>query len=241
MTDSKDLAVVSGNLAIIGDAEAMKAKLAVTTECRKVVTEYISENFVPGVDFGPTDDRSKKKTLKKPGAEKICGLFNTRPTWTRDEDTWEMLGRPPGTVCYVCHIIDNATGKIVGEGRGAETVGNKSRDANKTIKNAEKCALVDAALYTFRLSELFTQDDGGNGGSNPQASLDTMKAAFMTAVQAMRMGQNTDMTDLRFIRRVVEQELHKTKIDSVGEMEAISKVVLEDKLFDLATGEKIPA
>jgi hypothetical protein len=145
-------------LAVLGTPEDLQAQLATFSEKRRVVIDYIAESFVEGMDFGKAYEGSAKKTLLKPGAEKICRLFNTSPVWSKDEDTWEMLGRPNGVVCYICRIVDNVSGQTLGEGRGAGTVGDKKRDANKTIKIAEKCALVDAALYTFCLSEMFTQD-----------------------------------------------------------------------------------
>ena len=154
--------IAEGGLANLPSAEQMRSLCTENEAKRGAIVEYIKRNFMEGTDYGPTDDRSAKPTLKKPGAEKICRLFNTRPVWRKDADTWQMLGEPAGTVCYVCEIIDNTSKAVVGEGRGAETLGAKKRDANKTIKNAEKCALVDAALYTFCLSEMFTQDLGDN-------------------------------------------------------------------------------
>jgi len=166
------VSVREGELATLGTAEDLRAKCEAFEAKRAVVVEYIKRSFIENTDFGPADPRNAKRTLLKPGAEKVCRLFNTRPTWRRDDETWEMLGKPAGTVCYVCEILDNTTGEIIGEGRGAETIGNKKRDANKTIKNAEKCALVDAALYTFCLSEMFTQDLGAGPDANPAPAAD---------------------------------------------------------------------
>jgi len=220
-------------LAGLGTIEEMKANIKAMEERRSVVVEYIDANFEKGIDFGPTDDRSDKPTLKKPGGEKICRLFNTHPTWKRDDETWEMLGKPGNVVCYICYIVDNATGNIIGEGRGAETVGNKGRDANKTIKNAEKCALVDSALFTFALSEKFTQDDGGR-----QRSLTASKENFNIEIANARMGEQSELTDTQFIIKILLAELHKKRIDTAGELIHLRKVLFEQKLYDFATGEK---
>lgn len=223
-------------LAVVGDKDAMIAKLHDFEERQQVIIDHIDKHFVRDIDYGPTDDRSPKPTLKKPGAEKVCRMFNTRPVWRRDDETWEMLGKPPGEICYICQIIDNATGQVVGEGRGADRVGNKKRDANKAIKNAEKCALVDAALYTFCLSEKFTQDEIGNG--NGDASLSDEKRAFMVDVGEWRRGCESSLTDINFIRAVIEQELHKTRIDTLGELAHVRDVIRD---YDRATAQKIPA
>ena len=117
--EGEEIVPVVAGLAAVGSAADMANKLGAFAERRRVVLDYISANFVKGVDFGPTDDRSDKPTLKKPGAEKLCRLFNTTPRWRRDTETWEMLGSPAGTICYICEIVDNVTGAIIGEGRGA--------------------------------------------------------------------------------------------------------------------------
>ena len=241
MTQASDTSPIDNgpvtDLATLGDAGNMREALKAFNECRQVVLEYIADQFVEGVDFGPSDPRSDKKTLLKAGAEKVGSLFNTRLTWEMDRETWEMLGSPAGTVCYVCRIVSNATGNVVGEGRGAESVGNKKRDANKAIKIAEKCAAVDAALYTFRLSELFTQDMGTNGYTG-KPDVGGMKDLLLADVTKARQGIQSSLTDRGLLAIVVKAELHKEIAETQGEVEHIGRVILRDKLYDLATGEK---
>lgn len=227
-------------LAVLGSAVEMAEKLEETDKKRTVVHDYIKRNFRPGVDFGSADQRNPKPTLLKPGAEKVCGLFATRPTWRRDDDTWEMLGKPVGTVCYICEIISNETGAIVGEGRGAEKVGNKGRDANKAIKAAEKCALVDAALYTFNLSEIFTQEEGGPDSVAAGMDLNAQKQALIDAVDLWRRGCESPLSTIQFLVIVIESELHRKQVKSIGEIDHIRKVLLVDKLYDPATADKFP-
>jgi hypothetical protein len=221
-------------LAGLGDGKAMLDKMKKYEEIRSIIFKWIEDNFVKDVDWGPTDERSDKPTLKKPGAEKICRLFDTHPTWAMDRETWEMLGQPKDVACYICHIVDNSTGKIIGEGRGAEKVGNKGRDINKTIKNAEKCAIVDAALYTFMLSEKFTQDDGKAG----KTQLAELKRIFINDIGEARAGVVSTLSDLNFLVAVIEAERHKKSIDSFGELSHMRKVVLEQKQYDFGTGKK---
>lgn len=221
-------------LSALGTPEMMRKHLDDNSQRLAVVHQYIADNFKPGIDFGKAYDEAKKDSLLKPGAEKICKLFNTTPRWRRDNDTWEMLGKPAGVVCLVCEIIDNATGNIIGEGRGAEKVGNKSRDANKTIKIAEKCSLVDAALYTFNLSSIFTQDMPTKENVFKQE-----KSQLWDDICAARIGENSSMKNSEFFRKVAF-ELCEGEPTTVGAIRGIRKAVLDDGLYDLSTGERIP-
>lgn len=223
---------VSG-IEALGSAEKMRGELAEVTEKFKIITEFIGQHFVKGVDYGAADPRCDKPTLLKPGAEKIVQLFNTRAVWTRDDDTWEMSGREKGLFCYICRIVSNKTGAIVGEGRGADRVGNKSRDANKAIKAAEKCALVDACLYAFQLSDFFTQEMG-----TQYSVLVELKQKLMSDVAMHRLGVESPFTDLMFLKSVLETELHKTKATTIEEIEHIRKVLFDLKLYDLRTAKR---
>lgn len=223
----------SGYIAL-GSAEDMRLKLAETEEKKKIIFEWIENNFVAGTDFGKTDDRSDKDNLMKAGAEKIVRAFNTRAEFHPDWDTWKMLGKPQNIVCYKCLIVDNATNKVIGEGRGAETLGNKGRDANKTIKNAEKCSLVDSALYTFMLSEKFTQDGGKN-----KTVLADLKSAILADVTVERAGVDSELTDLLFLKKIMDSEIHKNRVTTIGEAAHLRKQLFEKRLYDFSTGEKV--
>ncbi len=220
--------------AALGSVEDMKRKLAETEEKKAVIFEWIENNFFAGIDFGKTDDRTTKDSLMKAGAEKIVRAFNTRAEFHPDWDTWKMLGSPKNIVCYKCHIVDNASNKIIGEGRGAETLGNKKRDANKTIKIAEKCAIVDAALYTFMLSEKFTQDGGKSG-----TVLADLKRQILADISVERAGEVSDLTDLLWLKKVMDIEIHKSHIGTIGEAAYLRKQLFEKRLYDFSTGDKI--
>lgn len=227
--------VVQGTqgLEVLGDKSELEARIKKYEETREVIVDYIDRNFTKGIDYGWTDPRSmEKSTLKKPGAEKICRLFNTSPEWMVDWDTWKMLGEPKNIVCYICYIKDNATGRIIGQGRGAATVGEKSRDVNKTIKNGEKVSVVDACLYTFMLSEKFTQDDGG------KASLVVLKENLILDTGVLRAGIKSQMSDVKWLHEVMKQEIHKSIISTIAEHAHMRKSIFEEKLFDLSTGVK---
>lgn len=221
-------------LAVLGSKEEMLVRLEDNAGRLQVAHDWITKNFEPGIDFGKADDRSPKETLLKPGAEKVCNLFNTTPRWTKDADTWEMLGDPKGTVCFLCHIIDNATGAIIGQGMGAATVGDRQRDANKTIKIAKKCALVDAALSTFSLSERFTQDTPVQ-----RQAFAEEKEELKVRVSEMRTQCDSSMTNNQFLHKVASDYL-KEPATTIGAIRRLRKAIVEQELFDLATGEKVP-
>lgn len=217
----------------LGSAEQMVQRLDEYSQRIKAVHQWMLDNFEPGIDYGKADDRTTKDSLLKPGAEKVCNFFQTTPVWSKDDETWEMLGRPAGTICFICRIVDNASGMVIGEGRGAETLGNKKRDANKTIKIAKKNALVDAALSTFCLSERFTQD------SPEQRSLfETEKNELKSFVAAERAGCDSSMTNNQFLKRVAENYLHEMP-QTVGALRKLRSAIAKG-MYDLATGEKIP-
>lgn len=220
----------------LGGAEKMRQKLEEYEAIKNVIIEYVNNNFHPEIDFGQTDSRSEKKTLKKPGAEKLCRMFNTHPTWLRDTDSWESSGKPAGTIFLICRIIDNETGQIIGEGRGAAKIGETGRDANKTVKIAEKRAIVDAALYTFMLSEFFTQDEGAR---NSAFTLSEWKKDLVSTVGTLRIGVESNLSDLNWIVKVCEHMLHQKQITTLGQCQAVRKAVVEERKFDLSTGEKV--
>jgi len=135
------------------------------TEQRKLINEYIAQNMRTGVDYGTIKftkrdgtEVESKPSLFKPGSEKFCSLFHFRPTFERDDDTWEMSGKIPGLFCYRCQLV-STSGAIVGEGRGTAKVTEKQGwTENNAIKIAEKRAQIDAVLRTGGLSDFFTQD-----------------------------------------------------------------------------------
>lgn len=162
---------------------------------REIITKFVADQLVEGVDYGrihinkncenkyncKSKGHFSKKVLFKPGQEKIFSLFGITAVCEKDSEALEMLGNTPGTVALICKVYKN--GRQIAEGRGAATVGDLKRDANSTLKIAEKRARMDACL-SLGFSEFFTQDledgdytgDGaagssGNGDTTPPASL----------------------------------------------------------------------
>lgn len=144
----------------VEDINDFKQKIEIEREKRKLLAEYIKENLREGIDYYTItfkDGKVSKPTLSKAGSEKFLSLFNFKIKFSKDEETWEMLGRVPGVVCYKCEVYTRL-GELMGEGRGARNIRQDNGDVNKSIKMAEKAAQIDAVLRISGLSDYFTQD-----------------------------------------------------------------------------------
>lgn len=140
--------------------EKLDVMLNEETAKRQLINKYIEANLVKDVDYGTITIMGKesKPSLFKPGSEKMCSLFHLTPKFSQDLETWEMLGKKPGIICFKCELVNDRL-VVIGEGRGtATTAMEKDFDTNKQVKIAEKRAQIDAVLRAFSLSERFTQD-----------------------------------------------------------------------------------
>ena len=140
------------------DPTTLEQNIANWHQMRALLTTYILEHMQEGIDYYTLTIGGKvsKPSLSKAGSEKFLSLFNVHATFRKDDETWEMLGRPAGVICYICELYTKR-GELVGEGRGAREV-LKEKDINKAIKMAQKSAQIDAVLRTGALSDAFTQD-----------------------------------------------------------------------------------
>ena len=136
----------------------LELKIANWNQMRALLTAYISQNMKEGSDYYTLTigGKESKPSLSKAGSEKFLSLFNLQAKFRKDDETWEMLGRPAGVICYVCALYTKG-GEFVGEGRGAREV-RQDKDTNKAIKMAQKSSQIDAILRTGCLSDYFTQD-----------------------------------------------------------------------------------
>jgi hypothetical protein len=135
------------------------------------------------------------KVTATPGGElyQVQGstqTYTVNDQCTKDDDTWEMLGRPAGLLCYVC-TLTTRSGEVLGEGRGARDIQKDKGDINKAIKMAQKSAQCDAILRTGALSDLFTQDIGEEGDTaGPQGeseNADHYKRQIMALLTALQV------------------------------------------------------
>jgi len=167
----------------------LEARIAEVNDYKGMIDIFIQTALTKDIDYGIIKIKRKdkktgkyyevesKSTLFKAGAEKFASLDKARAVWSRDDETWEMLGMTKGILCYTCHL-KNAKGQTIGEGKGtakAELEGSGADfNINKQVKIAKKRAFVDAVLTTYSLSERFVQDledmPKQNGTSKPQGN-----------------------------------------------------------------------
>jgi hypothetical protein len=136
--------------------------LARRSENRRALIEWIRASLVDGVDFGAVPLRRggySKPSLRKPGAEKICGMLGVTASFPtlKDYETAALEGRRLEQIILRCHLA-SPDGQIVADGVGARAVEQDRGDLNKSLKMAVKSAMIDATLRMAGLSEIFTQD-----------------------------------------------------------------------------------
>lgn len=129
---------------------------------RRALIEWVRSSLVDGVDFGAVPLRRggfSKPSLRKPGAEKICGMLGVTASFPtlKDYEAAVIEGRPLQQIVLRCHLL-GPDGQIVADGVGARSVEQDHGDINKSLKMAAKSAHIDATLRMAGLSEIFTQD-----------------------------------------------------------------------------------
>jgi hypothetical protein len=143
------------------DVTTFSAALVRRGDNRKALMQWVRDALVDGVDFGSIMIRGKasKPSLRKPGAEKICGMLGVIPTFPTlpDYERMALDGKTIESVILRCHLL-NPDNRIVADGIGARSVAQDSGDLNKCLKMAAKSAHIDATLRMAGLSEIFTQD-----------------------------------------------------------------------------------
>lgn len=161
-------------------SEQFKAGLDRRKANRELLMEWLRSALVEGVDFGRIHVVSKDRcqfarqgrvkdcgepshwsraSLFKSGAEKITGMLGMTVHYPSlpDYEQAVLNGVVLTTVMLRCELRD-AHGRVVAEGVGARSVGQDYGDINKTLKMAEKSALIDGCLRLAGLSEIYTQD-----------------------------------------------------------------------------------
>ena len=189
-----------------GNVVEFKGALVRRGENRKALIEWIREALVDGVDYGKIHTQKKsecrhkgppdctpelepyhwsKPTLRKPGAEKICGMLGVTATFPtiKDYEQAALNGIPISSIILRCHLL-SASGDVIADGIGARSAEQDYGDLNKALKMACKSAHIDATLRMAGLSEIFTQDleDMVPAGTDP----DRQPAAQAQPAQAQR-------------------------------------------------------
>lgn len=145
-----------------GNVVEFKQALARRGENRSALIAWVREALVDGVDYGAikrSNGSMTKPSLRKPGAEKICGMLNVIPTFPtlKEYEQLALQGIPIDQIILRCHLL-SMTGEVLADGVGARSMKQDSGDLNKALKMACKSAHIDATLRMGGLSEIFTQD-----------------------------------------------------------------------------------
>ena len=140
--------------------EQFKEGLERRSNNRAMLLSWIRSALQENVDFGviPNKQGNAKKSLWKPGAEKIAGMLGVIARFTfQDLDTLLSQGVIPEYVVVHCQLLDGNQ-RVLAQGVGARNLQKDYGDLNKALKMAEKSAHIDAVLRLGGLSEVFTQD-----------------------------------------------------------------------------------
>ena len=158
---SSELAVAETNVVALHSPmdmpiEQFKAGLEQREANRQALLQWIAKTLVEGVDFGVIRN---KKSLWKPGAEKITGMLGIKreyPGIDKYQDA-AVEGKSIDQIVIKC-VLKNGQNVHVSEGLGGRTVRQEGGDLNKAIKLAAKSSFIDGTLYLVGLSEIFTLD-----------------------------------------------------------------------------------
>ena len=145
-----------------GNVVEFKQALARRGENRGALIQWVRNALVDGTDYGAikrSNGSMTKPSLRKPGAEKICGMLGVIPTFPtlKDYEQLALQGIPIDQIILRCHLL-SAAGDVLADGVGARSLKQDSGDLNKALKMACKSAHIDATLRMAGLSEIFTQD-----------------------------------------------------------------------------------
>jgi hypothetical protein len=159
--ESTAVAVRSGN-PFDGNVAEFRGALERRGENRGALIQWVRNALVDGVDYGAikrSNGSMTKPSLRKPGAEKICGMLGVIPTFPtlKDYEQLALQGIPIEQIILRCHLL-SAGGEVLADGVGARSMKQDGGDLNKCLKMACKSAHIDATLRMAGLSEIFTQD-----------------------------------------------------------------------------------
>ncbi len=134
-----------------------------TAEHYQLMVKFVKQQMIENIDYG-TIPGTKKPTLFKAGAEKLCRLFNLRPTF-EIVDSIVNFEKPLFHYHYRCslyrsgELVANADGICNSYEARYKKQQYKTFDLVNTIcKMSQKRALVASVLASCGASEFFTQD-----------------------------------------------------------------------------------
>lgn len=138
--------------------------VSIATSHYQTMVEFVKLQMSEGTDYGIIPNTNGKPTLLKPGAEKLCRLFNLSPTFEIIHSITDF-DKPLFHYHYRCTLYRH--GEVAGQGEGCCNSKEKKYEkqqykvfdlTNTIVKIAQKRAMVAAVLVVAGASEFFTQD-----------------------------------------------------------------------------------
>lgn len=194
---SNDIAIQDSSRAVSANTEEIKRNIV-------AVKSMMGDILVQGEHFGTIPGCGKRPALFKSGAEHLLNAFNIGVELDVDRDD---LANGHREYIITAHAVNRATGQRIGSGVGsASTMESKHRyrndwidgkkiklenpdpadQYNTVLKMGKKRAVVDLALTTLGVSDLFTQD------IEEAVVDDTVGPGALAAIRAMRDALNVD-------------------------------------------------
>ena len=235
MSDTNGVVVARNPLDL--DPSDFTTKMSTREKNRDFVIKWCLKHFKKDVDYGTP--MGKKKSLYKPGAEKILVMLGLKPNFPNLYKVEEAGsgGVEIENIVLKCEIT-TSDDYVVGTGVGARQVSKDRGDLNKALKMAKKSAMIDATLTGCGLSEVFTQDledvklEKDDGSTFPQTQKKTpvkqgdkvpTKSVIITAIKGFKNDPNYDT--------IVRNAIGKRSLDELGipELKKLGKELKEKK------------
>lgn len=130
----------------------------------KMMVEFVKQQMKKDVDYGVIPNTNNKPILLKPGAEKLCRLFNLYPQLELIQSITDF-DKPLFHYHYRCTIYRH--GEPIGQSDGCCNSREKKYEkqqykiydlVNTITKISQKRAMVSAVLVAVGASEFFTVD-----------------------------------------------------------------------------------
>lgn len=133
---------------------------------RDSIMELMRLVMIDGVHYGKIDGCGDKPALYQPGAQALCQLFNCGP---RFEVVVKEEERGHRTVTVTCKLVNNATGAVVGEGRGVCTTLEKKYRWRQGGRVCPDCGAAAIKPSQFRPEFYCHNKVGGCGKVFPES------------------------------------------------------------------------
>lgn len=138
------------------DTELVLHNIDAQSEIFDKLQSYVKKHLKKGSDYG-TIPGCNKPSLWKPGAEKICFIFNLVPKY----EILKEVEKNEYTYKIRCDLINKNNQKFMGSGLGYASSKEPKfgkAPANTILKMSKKRAYIDATLTSTMASFIFTQD-----------------------------------------------------------------------------------